>query len=61
MYKEAEKTFRKDLLNNNDNVWALRGLYEALIAQKKKEAASIRMRLTKASVKADKQINSSAY
>ena len=60
-YDEAEKTFRKDLLNNNENVWALRGLYEALIARKKKEAAAVLVRLNKASAMADKPIGTSAY
>ena len=38
----AEKVFRKDLLNNNDNGWALYGLYKALLLQKKyNEAATV--------------------
>ncbi len=35
----AEKIFRKDLLYNNENGWALFGLYKALLAQKKNAEA----------------------
>ncbi len=35
----AEKVFKKDLLNNNENGWALFGLYQSLLAQKKNTAA----------------------
>lgn len=38
--EEAEAAFRKDLLVNNENGWALYGLYQALLMQKKKEAAN---------------------
>jgi tetratricopeptide (TPR) repeat protein len=37
--EEAEAAFRKDLLVNNENGWALYGLYQALLMQKKKEEA----------------------
>lgn len=36
---DAEKVFEKDLLNNNENGWALFGLYQSLLAQKKNTAA----------------------
>jgi hypothetical protein len=36
---EAEKVFEKDLLNNNENGWALYGLYRSLLAQQKNKAA----------------------
>lgn len=32
---DAEKVFEKDLLNNNENGWALFGLHQSLLAQKK--------------------------
>ena len=40
----AEKVFRKDLLKNNENGWALFDIYQALLAQKKNTAAEIMMR-----------------
>ncbi len=36
----AEKVFRKDLLYNNENGWALLGLYRSLLAQKKNAEAT---------------------
>ncbi len=36
---DAVKIFEKDLLNNKENGWALFGLYQALLAQKKNAAA----------------------
>ena len=51
---DAEKVFRKDLLNNNENGWALFGIYQALQAQKKKaEAEKMLARFKKAFIKAD--------
>ncbi len=58
----AEKTFRKDLLNNNENGWALYGLYKALLFQKKNtEAAKILDRYKTAFSKTDMKIISSVY
>ena len=37
----AEKNFKKDLLNNNDNPWALKGLYQAQTALKKLKDAAL--------------------
>lgn len=45
----AEKVFQKDLMNNNENGWALMGLYKALFIQKKNtEAESVLLRFKKA-------------
>lgn len=56
--KKAEETFRKDLLNNNENGWALFGLYKALLQQKKNaEAAKMFVRSRKAFDKSDIQLN----
>lgn len=52
--KEAEKMFRQDLNDNNENVWSLAGLYKTLIKQnKKQEASGVLARLKKASLKSD--------
>jgi len=53
-YSSAEKVFRKDLLNNNENGWALYGIYQCLLAKKKsKEAAAMLARYKKAFSQAD--------
>jgi len=58
----AEKVFRKDLLNNNENGWALYGLYKALLLQKKTAEASKAMARYKAAfTKADIKIISPVY
>jgi tetratricopeptide (TPR) repeat protein len=58
----AEKIFRKDLLNNNENGWALYGLYKALILQKKNmEAAKVFAKYKTAFSKTDMKITSSVY
>ncbi|HET9429789.1 MAG TPA: hypothetical protein VFO70_01375 [Chitinophagaceae bacterium] len=57
-FVEAEKIFLRDLQNNNENMWALRGLYNALKAQKKKEATSVLQRFNKAASGADIRIDS---
>lgn len=52
--KEAKETLQKDLLNNNENGWALFGLWQALTAEKKTaEAAKVLARFRKAFYKAD--------
>jgi tetratricopeptide (TPR) repeat protein len=52
--EKAEEVLRKDLLNNNENGWALFGLYKALLQQKKNtEAAKVLVRFSKAFDKAD--------
>ncbi len=51
---EAQKIFEKDLQSNNENGWALFGLYQALLAQKKTAAAEdILARYNTAFAKAD--------
>jgi tetratricopeptide (TPR) repeat protein len=58
----AEKVFRKDLLNNNENGWALYGLYKALLLQKKNtEAAKVLARYKLAFAKADIKITAAVY
>ena len=65
-YAEAEQVFREDLglapglpraCVHPDNVWALRGLYDCLIAQgKTEEAPHIKLRLDLANARADRPI-----
>jgi tetratricopeptide (TPR) repeat protein len=58
----AEKVFKQDLLNNNENGWALYGLYKALLLQKKTAQASNAMARYKAAfAKADIKITSPVY
>jgi len=58
----AEKVFRKDLLNNKENGWALFGLYKSLLLQKKTvDAAKIFTRYKLAFLKADINISSPVY
>jgi thioredoxin-like negative regulator of GroEL len=38
--KTAEQIFTQDLKNNNENGWALYGLYKAMLLQNKKTAAA---------------------
>jgi len=58
----AEKVFKKDLLNNNENGWALFGLYKSFQLQKKPaEAAKVMARFKTAFSKADIQITSPVY
>lgn len=57
--KNAEKVFLADLKNNNENGWALTGLYQSLLIQKKnQEAADVQVRFKKAFEKADIKISS---
>ena len=58
----AEKNFRADLNNNNENGWALYGLYKALLLQEKTgEATKISSRHKAAFAKADIKISSAIY
>jgi tetratricopeptide (TPR) repeat protein len=58
----AEKTFEKDLENNNENGWALYGMYKALLLQKKNmEAAKVLAKYKTAFNKADVKIISPIY
>lgn len=61
-FAEAEKAFLKDLANNNENGWALYGLYQSLSAQNKKADADKTLALyKKAFVKADVKLSSSVF
>ena len=65
-HAEAEEVFRQDLglapglpraCQHPDNVWALRGLYDCLIAQgKDAQAAELKMRLDLAEARADQPV-----
>jgi tetratricopeptide (TPR) repeat protein len=58
----AEQVFRKDLLYNSENGWALFGLYKALLAQKKTvEAGKVYNRFKAAFRLADIQVQSALY
>jgi tetratricopeptide (TPR) repeat protein len=61
-WKEAETVFRQDLKYNNENGWALYGLYQSLNAQKKTtEATTVMSKFKTAFNKADVKITSSVY
>jgi tetratricopeptide (TPR) repeat protein len=48
-WKNAENTLLNDLKNNNNNIWALSGLYTAYMQQSKtKEAAAVQQEIKKA-------------
>ena len=60
--RNAEKIFNADLKNNNENGWALYGLYKSLLLQKKNaDAAIVSIRFKKAFAHADVKINSPVY
>lgn len=60
--ENAEKVFRKDLLNNSENGWALYGIYQALMAQKKDiAAAAMLVRYKKAFSMADVKISAAVF
>ncbi len=53
-FNDAKEILQKDLLNNNENGWALFGLWQALSAEKKKTVANkMLLRFRKAFDKAD--------
>ncbi|HET9430439.1 MAG TPA: hypothetical protein VFO70_04640, partial [Chitinophagaceae bacterium] len=60
-WKEAETVFKKDLENNNENVWALKGLQQALLGMMNKDAGLVLTRLNKAASKADIKISGPVY
>ncbi len=60
--KEAQLVFEIDLKNNNENGWALYGLHQSLLKQKKNtEAASVLARFKKAFAKADVKLERSVF
>lgn len=59
---KAREIFEKDLLNNRENGWALYGLWQALVKERKKaEAAKVRTRFNEAFSKADTRISSPVF
>lgn len=60
-WKEAEEVYKKDLQNNNENYWALKGLLQSLQGQKSKQAGAVEVRLKKAGRMKDVNISHSAY
>jgi tetratricopeptide (TPR) repeat protein len=54
--QHAEASFRKDLAKNPENGWSLRGLADALEAQKSNEAPEVERRFQKAWAVADVKI-----
>jgi tetratricopeptide (TPR) repeat protein len=60
--KQAQLVFEKDLKNNNENGWALYGLYQALKLQKKNsEANAVFARFKKAFKNADVKIDKAVF
>jgi tetratricopeptide (TPR) repeat protein len=60
--KKAEEVLRKDLFNNNENGWALFGLYQSLLQQKKtSEAEKVLIRFKKSFDKADIKLKSPVF
>jgi tetratricopeptide (TPR) repeat protein len=60
--KEAEAEYRGDLLRHPENGWALRGLADALHAQKREpEAAEVEARFKKAWARADVTLEPESY
>ncbi|MEI9908958.1 MAG: hypothetical protein WDO71_04380 [Bacteroidota bacterium] len=61
-WKDAEKAFLVDLKNNNENGWALYGLYQSLTSQNKKmEADKLLLRFKKTFGKADVKLKGSVF
>jgi tetratricopeptide (TPR) repeat protein len=59
---KAEEVLKKDLLNNNENGWALFGLYRALLQQKKNAAAlKVLARFKKSFDKADTKLSNPVF
>ena len=60
--EEAEVVYWEDLRRNRDNGWALFGVHQALVAQRKDEdAALVLARLTKAWAQADIKLGASRF
>jgi tetratricopeptide (TPR) repeat protein len=61
-WRDAEATFQKDLKNNSENGWALFGLYQALMGQKRKtEANKVLARFKKSFDKADMKLTGAVF
>jgi TolA-binding protein len=61
-YKEAREVYLEDLRSNNENGWALFGLYQALRSEgKKKEAEKVLLRFKKAFAGNDIELPGSVF
>ena len=61
-WEAAKAIFEKDLLNNNENGWALMGLYQSLTAGKKKaEAQRVYARYQKAFLHSDIRLQNAVF
>jgi len=61
-WKEAELTFRNDLKNNDNNIWALTGLYTSLLKQQKQtEAEKLLPKIKQATAETDVKISAAVF
>lgn len=61
-WKEAETAFRNDLTNNNNNIWALTGLYTSLLKQKKQtEAEKVLIKIKQTAAQTDVKISAAVF
>ena len=61
-YAGAREAFQSDLRNNNENGWALFGLWQAFLGEKRKaEAAKTMERFKTAFAKSDIQLHGAVY
>ena len=61
-FSEAQKIFQKDLMNNNENGWALFGLYQSLKSQKKNvESKKLMARFKKAFARSDSKLTGPVF
>ncbi|MBY0479420.1 MAG: hypothetical protein K2Q24_17365 [Chitinophagaceae bacterium] len=59
---EAATTFKKDLSNNNNNIWALTGLHTALVKQnKKQEADKLMIKIKQSANGSDVKISAAVF
>jgi tetratricopeptide (TPR) repeat protein len=62
LFKEAEASYREDLVKNPENGWALYGLWQALLKQKQKAPAKeVEARFRKAFAGSDLTLTRSAF
>lgn len=61
-WADAEITFRNGLKNNNDNIWALTGLYTSLLKQQKQpEAKKLALKIYQIAKQTDVKISAAVY
>ncbi len=61
-WAEAETAFRNDLKNNNDNIWALTGLYTSLQKQQKQtEAGKLLIKIKQTAAQTDVKISAAVF